>query len=77
MKNITLSAQDDKIEALKQVAKSENKTVNQLFREWLDTSIAERRAREGQKRVRALEDSWKKLSFKSNRKLTREELNER
>ncbi|HTE22658.1 MAG TPA: hypothetical protein VK674_06480 [Candidatus Limnocylindria bacterium] len=77
MKNITLSAQDDKIEALKQVAKGENKTVNQLFREWLDTSIAQRKTKEQQTRVRAFEESVKKYSFTSDRKLTREEMNER
>jgi len=36
MKNITLSADADLIEKARQVAKSERKTLNAAFREWLE-----------------------------------------
>ncbi len=35
MKNVTLSADPDLIEKARQVAKSEHKTLNAAFREWL------------------------------------------
>jgi hypothetical protein len=35
MKNVTLSADSDLIEKARQVAKSEHKTLNAAFREWL------------------------------------------
>ena len=37
VKNITLSADADLIEKARQVAKSEHKTLNTAFREWLET----------------------------------------
>ena len=36
VKNITLSADSDLIEKARQVAKSERKTLNAAFREWLE-----------------------------------------
>jgi len=36
VKNITLSADGDLIEKARQVAKSERKTLNAAFREWLE-----------------------------------------
>ncbi len=36
VKNITLSADADLIEKARQVAKSEHKTLNAAFREWLE-----------------------------------------
>ncbi|MGD0906031.1 MAG: hypothetical protein ABSA96_00505 [Candidatus Acidiferrales bacterium] len=35
MKNVTLSADDELIERARQVARSQNKTLNSVFREWL------------------------------------------
>lgn len=77
MKNITLSAQDDKIDMLRQLAHRENKTVNDLFREWLDTWVAKREAEERVRFQKAFRESVKNFSFKSGRKYTREEMNER
>jgi len=36
MKNVTLSADDDLIEQARLIAKSQNKTLNAIFREWLE-----------------------------------------
>ncbi len=35
MKNITLSADDDLIEQARAIARSQRKTLNAIFREWL------------------------------------------
>ncbi len=77
MKNITLSAQDEKIDMLRQLARSSGKTVNELFREWLDSDIAKLEASQRQKQSKAFRESVKQFSFKSERKYTREEMNER
>ena len=37
MKNITLSAEEDVIVRARKTAFSQNKSLNQAFREWLDT----------------------------------------
>ena len=36
MKNITFSADENKIELAREVARSEHKTLNDAFRDWLD-----------------------------------------
>ena len=36
LKNITLSAEEELIEKARAVAASENRTLNQVFREWLE-----------------------------------------
>lgn len=36
MKNVTLSADDNLIEQARLIAKSQHKTLNALFREWLE-----------------------------------------
>ena len=36
MKNITFSADEGKIELAREVARSEHKTLNDAFRDWLD-----------------------------------------
>lgn len=77
MKNITLSAQDDKIDMLRQVAKSSGKSVNDLFREWLEKDITKLQARQRQELLKALNYSVEHFSFKSDRKYNREEMNER
>lgn len=78
MKNITLSAQDDKIDSLRRIAKSENKTVNDLFREWLDKTIAHREKRLREKQLRDFRESVRSINYvKLDRKYTREEMNER
>lgn len=37
VKNVTLSADPDLIERARQLARSEHKTLNSVFREWLET----------------------------------------
>ncbi len=77
MKNITLSAQDQLIDELRQVSERQNTTVNDLFRLWSKAYIARVKKRESEQRLRALRESVEKFSFKSDRKYTREEMNER
>lgn len=78
MKNITLSAQDDKIDALRRVAKATNRTVNDLFRDWLDTTIATQEKHQREELVAAFKRSLEKVNYvKLDRKYTRQEMNER
>jgi hypothetical protein len=72
VKNITLSADPDLIEKARQVAKSERKTLNAAFREWLE-SYARRKGD-----VEAYRSLMRRLShIDAGRKFTREEMNER
>lgn len=73
MKNITLSADDALIEQARQTAKAQHKTLNQAFREWLESY-----ARPESDLVGEYEALMKRLSYvKAGRKFTREEMNER
>jgi len=72
MKNITFSADNKKIELAREVARSENKTLNDAFRDWLDwySSRTVTAAR--------IEALFKKLEHvNAGRKFTRDEMNER
>jgi hypothetical protein len=72
VKNITLSADADLIEKARQVAKSERKTLNAAFREWLETYAR----RKGD--VEAYRALMRRLShIDAGRKFTRDEMNER
>ncbi len=77
MKNITLSAQDDIIDGLRQVARKQNTTLNDMFRDWASKQLAAANHAEQEKRLKALEKSFKTLSFTTERTYTREEMNER
>lgn len=77
MKNITFSAKDEVIDGLRRVAASKNMTPNDLFREWAEKYVAKQEAVEREKRLKAFDESVKKFSFVSDRKYTREEMNER
>lgn len=72
VKNITLSADADLIEKARQVARSEHKTLNAAFREWL-ASYASRRG--DVQAYRALMERLKHID--AGRKFTRDEMNER
>lgn len=72
VKNITLSADPDLIEKARQVAKSEHKTLNAAFREWL-ASYASRRG--DVEAHRALMERLKHIN--ANGPYTRDEMNER
>lgn len=72
MRNITFSADDTKIELAREVARSENKTLNDAFRDWLDWY--------GSRTVTAarIDALFKKLDHvNAGRKFTRDEMNER
>lgn len=73
MKNITLSADESLIERARQTARSQRRTLNQAFREWLEQYTA----RQGD--VEAYERLMKELRGRvvAGRKFTREEMNER
>jgi hypothetical protein len=72
MRNITLSAEDEKIETARQVARDENRTLNDAFREWLDWYGSRRVTRQ---QIEALYERLKYVD--AGRKFTREEMNER
>jgi predicted transcriptional regulator len=72
MKNITLSADDKKIELARAVAREENRTLNDAFREWLDWYGSRRVTRQ---QIEALYERLKYVN--AGRKFTREEMNER
>jgi hypothetical protein len=72
MKNITFSADENKIELAREVARSEQKSLNDAFREWLDWYGSRRVTRE---QIEALYERLKYVN--PGRKFTREEMNER
>ena len=72
MRNITFSADPDKIERARQYAQDQNTTLMELFREWLDGLAGrERRAEE----YRTLMHELRHVN--AGRKFTRDEMNER
>jgi hypothetical protein len=72
MKNITLSADEDLIEQARQVARSQHKTLNAAFREWLVQYTAREAA------AREFKSLMERLSHvNSGGKFTREQMNER
>ena len=75
MKNITFSAREEAIEQARKVAEQKHRTLNELFREWLDD--INRQVNEGNvsNRLKALWDQTNYL--KVGKKLSRDEMNER
>jgi hypothetical protein len=72
MKNITLSAEEHKIELGREAARDENRTLNDAFREWLDWYGSRRVTRQ------QIEALYEKLKYvNAGRKFTRDEMNER
>ncbi len=72
LKNITLSAEDTDIELAREEARSQNSTLNELFRDWLK-GIACRKTRVQE--YRALMQDLRHVN--AGRKFTRDEMNER
>jgi predicted transcriptional regulator len=72
MKNVTLSADEDLIEQARQVARSQRRTLNAAFREWLLQFTAQ--AGNGQE-VDALMRRLRHV--KAGRHFSRDEMNER
>jgi hypothetical protein len=72
MKNITLSADEHLIEQAREVARSKRTTLNQEFRNWLESYARPNDL------VTRYDDLMKRLSHvRVDRKYTREEMNER
>jgi len=72
MKNVTLSADEDLIEQARLVARSQRKTLNAAFREWLLQFTA--RSGNGQE----VDSLMKRLRHvNASRHFTRDEMNER
>jgi len=72
MKNITLSAEETLIEQARLVARSQRKTLNAAFREWLEQYAAQPGA------GRAYDALMRRLShIRATGPYTRDELNER
>ena len=72
MKNITLSADERLIEQARLLAKSRHKTLNALFREWLEHLTAQIG---GPREFDALMKRLKHVQ--AGRRFTRDEMNER
>ena len=72
MKNITFSADEQKIELAREVARGEHRTLNEAFREWLE-QYASRCVRAAD--IEALYRSLRHVN--AGRKFTRDEMNER
>lgn len=72
-RNITFSADEALIDAAREAARSENTTLNEQFRLWLESYARKRQA------DRAMEVVQRIRSYASSdgRKFTREEMNER
>jgi hypothetical protein len=72
MKNITLSADEHLIEQARLLAKSQHKTLNAMFREWLEEVTAQTGG------VQEFEALMKRLKHvQSGRRFNRDEMNER
>ena len=74
MKNITLSADEDLIEAARRRAADERTTLNARFRQWLEDYVGRRRQADA---AMAAIDSLRASISTGGRRFTRDEMNER
>jgi hypothetical protein len=74
LKNITLSADEDLIEAARERARVEHTTLNDLFRRWLADYTDKRQRVE---RAMAVVDRIAAYASSGGRQFTRDEMNER
>jgi hypothetical protein len=75
MKNITFSAQEEAIEKARQEATKKHKTLNELFREWLNEFDYQSTDSDTKQKLESL---WEQTSyFRVGQKLSRDELHER
>lgn len=72
LKNITLSADESLIQQARRLANSENKSLNDLFREWLSRYVAQPGAEE-----QYLNLMSQLNHVQSEQSFSREEMNER
>lgn len=74
MKNITLSADENLIEAARERARAEHTTLNEQFRRWLEDYVRrEKQAEDAMAVIRELRGQVRT----GGRKFTRDEMNER
>jgi hypothetical protein len=72
MRNITFSAEDQLIDKAREIATREERTLNEVFREWLASYVGREDA------VDQYRELMGRLSYvRGGRKFTREEMNER
>jgi hypothetical protein len=72
MRNVTLSADENLIEEAREVARKHNTTLNQAFRDWLESYAHSRSA------VADFDALMERLSYASpGKRFTRDEMNER
>ncbi len=74
MKNITLSSEENLIEAARQRATTEHTTLNEQFRIWLESYA--RHQQQVEEAISTIKDLQGKYST-GGRKFTREEMNQR
>jgi hypothetical protein len=75
MKNITLSAKEETIEKARKVAARQHRTLNEMFREWLDSVNTETLNETAEVNLNSL---WAKTGYlRVGKKLSRDEMNER
>ena len=75
MKNITFSAQEDAIARARQVASKRQRTLNDLFRDWLSELDAQSQENNVIEKLEAL---WQDTNYlRVGKKLSRDETNER
>jgi len=74
MKNITLSADDNLIEAARARARAENTTLNEEFRRWLADYVRQQNRVDA---AMALIEELREEVRTGGRKFTRDEMNER
>ena len=74
MKNITLSADENLIEAARRRAVAEHTTLNEQFRLWMENYV--RREQQAAEAMRVIRELQRGI-FTGGRKFTRDEMNER
>jgi len=75
MKNITFSAQEESIEQARKAALQSHRTLNEMFREWLDGLT--RQGKNEDISIK-LQNLWKQTNYlKVGRKLSHDDMNER
>ena len=74
MKNITMSADENLIEAARTLARAEHTTLNEKFRSWLEAYV--RRHERADVAMRLIEELRTEVRT-GGRRFTRDELNER
>jgi nucleotide-binding universal stress UspA family protein len=78
MKRITFAVDEQLLEELRALARDKGTTVNQLFREWTDSTLAADKAARRAKHLKAFQESLRTIDYvKLDRKYTREEMNQR